>query len=270
MHTDLLARIFGDADICGTEKPFHAILCHHLMNEEGLRSADFVREYRSPEVPRCSVDIAVFARHTRGHWSRPGQTLIEVKGSAYGDRNALRDRIDCYGQCDDIKKLARYPRDLERWLICFDLHELGIAVGPKKRILLAENCAREGINVAFFAQGESEFLVGCAGRIDRHPIARSPLMQEQALIVVLGATDSTALQLPIINWPTRTRSPSCSITACEVTATRRGNSHSRPTSDALNARRGCTTVPTSAFSTQRSRADLTCTVREMFFVRTMR
>lgn len=163
---NILADFFADAsNICGHEKTFHANLCHHLLCS-GLDPRSMAREYRIDGTP---IDVVLFAEKTTKGWSafdRP-RIAIEFKGGAYGSRNALRDTIDINGYCKDLDKLASYNRQgIECWFVCVDIAELGISLSRQKRQLLAKRCESLGINFAYCAQNQAEFIFCKDGKME--------------------------------------------------------------------------------------------------------
>lgn len=169
-----MESIFGSffrdtAGVCGHENTFHANFMHQLL-VSGLPAESVAREYK---FGTQRVDIALFADHGGGSW-RTQEDLriaIEFKGGAYNTRNALRDTIDADGYCDDIGKLVPLrKRGIECWFVCIDVIELGISLSLGARGRVARQCASHGIHFAYYAQGESSFLISRDGDIQYHQL----------------------------------------------------------------------------------------------------
>ena len=157
---ELLASVFADsAAFCGREEVLHAIIFHRLK-EAGFSHTRIAREQRLAEG---RVDIVVYDEACDGNFTsttRKPLAAIEVKGGAYGNRNALRDEIDAWGYCGDMAKLKSVAiAGVESWFICVDMQELRWAVSRLKPKLVAERCAEYGLAFAYYCQGEDSFLV---------------------------------------------------------------------------------------------------------------
>jgi hypothetical protein len=172
-----MESIFGSffrdtAGVCGHENTFHANFMHQLLLS-GLPAKSVAREYKSGAQ---RVDIALFADRGDNGW-RAQEDLriaIEFKGGAYNTRNALRDTIDADGYCDDIGKLATLKqKGIECWFVCIDVVELGISLSMGARGRVAHQCASHGIHFAYYAQGESSFLISRDVEILHHQLPPS-------------------------------------------------------------------------------------------------
>lgn len=169
-----MESIFGNffrdtAGVCGHENTFHANFMHHLL-VSGLPAKCVAREYKSGAQ---RVDIALFADRSENRWHAQEdlRSAIEFKGGAYNTRNALRDTIDADGYCDDIGKLVPLrQRGIECWFVCIDVIELGISLSLGARGRVARQCASHGIHFAYYAQGESSFLISRDGKIQHHQL----------------------------------------------------------------------------------------------------
>lgn len=152
----LLSAVFSDASqFCGREDVIHAII-HYQLTQTGTSPVRIAREHKT-------CDVVVFSSNVNGDFANTDcQPLvaIEVKGGAYGTRNALADRIDKSGYCDDMTKLQPLAaRGVECWFICVDMPELGRAVSAKKVELVAEQCQNHGLCFAYYCLGEDHYYV---------------------------------------------------------------------------------------------------------------
>lgn len=157
---DLLAAVFADSSLfCGKEDVIHAII-HHQMMKAGLSPLRIAREQA---LSGNRVDIALFGEGVHGDFAttqRKPLAAIEVKGGAYGYRNALKVEIDARGYCEDMAKLKTEAENgIECWFLCVDMPELGRAVSPLKAELVSEQCANHGLSFAYYCQGEESFYV---------------------------------------------------------------------------------------------------------------
>ena len=157
---DLLAGVFSDTSLfCGKEDVIHAIIHHQLM-KSGIPLQRIAREQA---LSGNRVDVVLFGNGVNGDFSTTlckALAAIEVKGGAYGNRNALKDEIDATGYCKDMEKLkVEAAKGIECWFLCVDMPELGRAVSPPKVGLVAEQCAAHGLSFAYYCQGEGSFHV---------------------------------------------------------------------------------------------------------------
>jgi hypothetical protein len=157
---DLLAAVFADASLfCGKEDVIHAII-HHQMSKTGISPLRIAREQM---LSGNRVDVVLFGDGVSGDFATTKQkslAAIEVKGGAYGYRNALKMEIDTSGYCKDMAKLkADAARGIECWFLCVDMQELGRAVSPLKVELVSEQCTAHGLSFAYYCQGEPNFHV---------------------------------------------------------------------------------------------------------------
>ena len=162
MHitNNLLAAIFADASLfCGKEDVIHAII-HHQMTRAGISHLRIAREQA---LSGNRVDVVLFGDDSRGDFATTQKkplAAIEVKGGAYGYRNALKIEIDASGYCKDMAKLkADAARGIECWFLCVDMKDLGRAMSPLKLTLVAEQCMAHGLSFAYYCQGETSFYV---------------------------------------------------------------------------------------------------------------
>ena len=162
MHisNELLASVFADSSaFCGKEDVLHALLYHRLLGAGYSHN----RLAREQPLGNNRVDIVLFGDDMAGDFAgteKKPLAAIEVKGGAYGNRNALNDTIDASGYCADMTKLKPLAaRGTEAWFICVDMPELGRAVRPLKVNLVAEQCAKHGLAFAYYCQGEATFQV---------------------------------------------------------------------------------------------------------------
>lgn len=172
---ELLASVFAESSaFCGREEVLHAIMFHQLMGA-GIAHTQIAREQL---LLGGRADIVLYGEGVGGDFvttrKRP-RVAIEIKGGAYGDRNALRDELDSCGYCDDMAKLEpEARRGVECWFICVDMPELGRAVSPLKAGLVAEQCHARGLAFAYYCQGEERFLVSRpTGKPTCFPIAKT-------------------------------------------------------------------------------------------------
>ena len=124
---NILASIFGDIDkFCGKEDVIHAIIYHHLL-ESGMSSNQVAREQ---PISKNRIDLVIFDQEFQGQYNKTNilpKIAIEVKGGAYGNRNALKDTIKPDGYCEDMEKLEK-DKGIEAWFICVDMPELGRSI----------------------------------------------------------------------------------------------------------------------------------------------
>lgn len=162
MHitNDLLASIFADsAAFCGKEDVLHAVI-YHCLRRAGFSQERIAREQT---LSNGRVDIVVYGDDVSGDFANTQKkplVAVEVKGGAYGTRNALKDEIDASGYCKDMAKLKpEAARGVESWFFCVDMPELGRAVSRLKAELVSEQCAAHGLAFAYYCQGDGSFLV---------------------------------------------------------------------------------------------------------------
>lgn len=162
MHiaNELLATVFSDSSaFCGKEDVLHAQLYHQMLGA-GYAHTKMAREQA---LSNNRVDLVLFGDDMAGAFTgttKKPLVAIEVKGGAYGNRNALKDTINASGYCADMAKLKpEAARGIEAWFICVDMPELGRAVSPAKVALVSEQCAAHGLAFAYYCQGESTFQV---------------------------------------------------------------------------------------------------------------
>lgn len=107
MHitNELLAPVFADsAAFCGREDVLHAAI-YHRLKKAGFSHTRIAREQA---LGNNRVDIVLYGNDVDGDFAatqKMPQVAIEVKGGAYGNRNALKDEIDASGYCKDMGKL---------------------------------------------------------------------------------------------------------------------------------------------------------------------
>lgn len=174
---DILSHIFSDASlICGREDVIHAVIYHHLVRS-GIDSQRISREQRLSKGP---IDIALFKENFNGNFSTTTdipEVVIEVKGGAYGNRNALLQEIDAGGYCKDMDKLRlEAEKGVECWFLCVDMAELGRAVMSPKLQLISERCSSLGICFAYYCQGDSIFHLSTP----RNNLTQVPLVKKVA------------------------------------------------------------------------------------------
>lgn len=155
----ILASIFGDINkFCGKEDVIHAIIYHHLL-ESGLSSNQVAREQ---PVSKNPIDMVVFNRQIQGQFNKTDilpKIAIEVKGGAYGTRNALKDTIKPDGYCEDMEKLEKeINKGIEAWFICVDMPELGRSINDLLIKEIHSQCKKRNISFAYFCQGEEYFF----------------------------------------------------------------------------------------------------------------
>lgn len=162
MHitNNLLRAIFADSSLfCGKEDVIHAII-HHQMTRARISPLRIAREQA---LSGNRIDVVLFGDGVSGDFATTQQkplAAIEVKGGAYGYRNALKMEIDASGYCKDMTKLkAEATRGIECWFLCVDMPDLGRAVSPLKLTLVAEQCTIHGLSFAYYCQGEASFHV---------------------------------------------------------------------------------------------------------------
>jgi len=172
----ILARFFSDIrSICGHEATFQASLAHHLALA-GVPVSSIHRELSLGDGP---IDVVVKPVDKSMYWDGGTRSAvaIEIKGGAYGSRNALSDVIDADGYCADIGKLEKLAKTgVECWFICIDVEELGISLSVPARRRVAAQCGQRNLRFAYYAQGESNFYVLRQGRLEENPIPDLPTL----------------------------------------------------------------------------------------------
>lgn len=158
LSKNILSLIFGDAnEFCGKEDVIHAIIYHRLL-ESGLSPTQVAREQ---PVSSSRIDVVVFDKQIQGKYKSTNiipKLAIEVKGGAYGDRNALNDEITSDGYCKDMEKLEKEVEiGIESWFICVDMPELGRAVNSSLIKKIHAQCRRRRISFAYYCQGENHY-----------------------------------------------------------------------------------------------------------------
>ncbi|MDP2852180.1 MAG: hypothetical protein Q8O23_02120 [Gallionella sp.] len=195
MSNELLASVFADSSaFCGKEDVLHALLYHRLLGAGYSHN----RLAREQPLGNNRVDLVLFGNDMTGDFSdtkKKPLVAIEVKGGAYGDRNALKDTIDASGYCTDMAKLKpEVARGVESWFICVDMPELGRAVSPLKVTLVAEQCAKHGLAFAYYCQGEATFQVSNSKqKLATFPIAEATNTSSRAGIEFLFAQNNPKL-----------------------------------------------------------------------------
>ena len=170
---DVMARFFFEAkNISGAEKTFHALFYHHLL-EASFPHTRIAREYR---IARKSIDFVIFDRDQTGDFADPNgraTQAFEFKGGAYGDRNALRDQVNPRrGRIEDIDKLAAIElAELNKWFICIDLRDPGIALGGDDVTTIARMASDQGVHFVYFDQTADHFIAAPAsGKLRSYPL----------------------------------------------------------------------------------------------------
>ena len=167
LDKNTLASIFADTDMfCGKEDVIHAIIYHHLL-ESGLFPSQVAREQ---PVSTNRIDVVVFNEEIQGQFKNTyllPMVAIEVKGGAYGNRNALNDEISSDGYCKDMDKLEKeVEKGITSWFICVDMPELGRAVTREGVNKIYSQCKKRKVSFAYFCQGEEHFFYAPAGEAE--------------------------------------------------------------------------------------------------------
>jgi hypothetical protein len=176
MHitNELLASIFAESSaFCGKEDVLHAVI-YHQLKKAGHPHTSIAREHA---LSGNRVDIMLHGDSIAGDFSTTQKkplALIEVKGGAYGNRNALKDEIDANGYCADMPKLKpEAAKGIEAWFFCVDMPELGRAVSPLKMELVSEQCSAHGLAFAYYCQGEDKFYMSSPKKkLAAYPVAK--------------------------------------------------------------------------------------------------
>ncbi len=150
----LLGIFFNTASgIVGHEANYQALLFHQLARRYGKLS--IAREFRHPSVGRGAIDIAVIDPDLRDI-----SAAIEIKGGAYGNRNALNDTIEASCYCKDMDRLAKLrTENTEAWFVCVDATELGRSLDKNKLQLTATQCIKRKIGFAYQAHGDKTAFI---------------------------------------------------------------------------------------------------------------
>jgi hypothetical protein len=159
LNQKILAAIFGDASkFCGKEDVLHALIYYHIV-QSGVPSTQVAREH---SIANKKIDLVVFDGSINGQFYGTNikpKCFIEVKGGAYGNRNALADEISFDGYCTDMDKLKQEAKDgTEAWFICVDMPELGRALSPGLVQKVQNQCRIRNISFAYYCQGENYFF----------------------------------------------------------------------------------------------------------------
>ena len=136
--------------IVGHEFNYQAQLAHVL--KKNFPSLRIVREYSNKAVFKGSVDIAAVNSLTGGL-----VYVFEIKGGAYGSRNALKDTFSDAGICKDYAKLkTRKSHAAECWMVAVDALELGRGIGPQKLNQVLIECENNNLGLAYYAFGDTQ------------------------------------------------------------------------------------------------------------------
>jgi len=154
-----LTSIFSDSNLfCGKEDVIHAITYRSFI-DSGVLSSQIAREQ---PISSSRLDIVVFDKKIKGQFYKASalpEMVIEVKGGAYGNRNALHDEISSNGYCTDMDKLEKEAeRGIESWFICIDMSELGRAIDPTRLTDIQTQCKNRNISFAYYCQGEDSYF----------------------------------------------------------------------------------------------------------------
>ena len=154
-----LTSIFSDSNLfCGKEDVIHAITYRSLI-DSGILSSQIAREQ---PISSSRLDIVVYDKQIKGQFYKASalpEIVIEVKGGAYGNRNALHDEISSNGYCTDMDKLEKEAeRGIESWFICIDMSELGRAIDPTRLTDVHTQCKSRNISFAYYCQGEDSYF----------------------------------------------------------------------------------------------------------------
>ena len=172
----VLPAFFAEAGgVIGAEKTYHALFTHHLF-AAGAPLGAVGREVGLNG--RAKVDVVLFDPAARGDFARTdlARVAIEFKGGAYGNRNALRDRVRPGRPIDDLEKLAALPgKPLEHWFLCIDLPSLGRALTAEAVAAVAETAAMKGLPSPTTVRGIRRF--SCVLRAARCAACRCRLPQ---------------------------------------------------------------------------------------------
>ncbi|WP_324733397.1 hypothetical protein [Pseudomonas paeninsulae] len=170
----LLANVFSDSGLfCGKEDVVHAII-HHQLVKSGISSQRIAREQA---LSGNRVDIVLFGDGFEGDFATTQSipvAAVEVKGGAYGYRNALKVEIDANGYCADMAKLRDdAAKGIECWFFCVDMAELGRAISPHRIELISAQSNSHGLSFAYYCQGEDFFYVSRPKqKLTQAPIAK--------------------------------------------------------------------------------------------------
>lgn len=195
---EILSSIFAEsANFCGKEDVLHAIIYHQLRKA----GHPHTRIARERTLSGNRVDIVLYGNDVQGDFastqSKP-LVSIEVKGGAYGNRNALNDTIHGDGYCADMAKLKpEATRGIVSWFICIDMPELGRAISMAKAQLISEQCAMHGLSFAYYCQGEDRFYVSHPKKgLVAHPVAQmAPSRNEGGVDFLLKQNDKKLVAL---------------------------------------------------------------------------
>lgn len=133
--------------VVGNEANYQAALAHCLASHFD-RAVH--REFVDKRTGRGGIDVVIYSSSKQGI-----SHAFEIKGGAYGDRNALNDTFDSSGYCKDFDKLAKLEPSLcQCWMLAIDALELGRGLSPKAVQGAAEHARARKIGFAYYAIGE--------------------------------------------------------------------------------------------------------------------
>ncbi|TPH13940.1 hypothetical protein [Litorilituus lipolyticus] len=136
----------------------HAITYGSLIGS-GILPIQIAREQ---PISSSRLDLVVFDKQINGQFYQSNllpKAAIEVKGGAYGNRNALHDEISSNGYCADMDKLEKEAlKGVESWFICIDMPELGRSINLNRIADIYAQCKSRHISFAYYCQGEDSFF----------------------------------------------------------------------------------------------------------------
>jgi len=192
--TGVFKQFFSAIDgVVGNEANYQAAMAHYL---NGRFDSPVLREFVDKRAGRGGIDVAVT--------SASGNELthaFEIKGGAYGNRNALRDTFDSTGYCKDFDKLARLDDpSCQCWMIAVDALELGRGMSAKALQGAVQHARERKMGLAYYALGEETAeLILIDGQAVRIPVIQNmnqfipykavrPTLTERPLLAALFAT----------------------------------------------------------------------------------
>lgn len=144
----IFQEMFGQiGSIVGHEANYQAALQCQLAK---VLPDDVLREFVDRRTGSGGIDVVV-----RSARNSALLMAFEIKGGAYGDRNALTGTFDQDGYCTDFDRLLKLRSSkTECWMVAIDALELGRGISYKQKNRAMEHSKERGIGFVYYALGE--------------------------------------------------------------------------------------------------------------------